>query len=313
MASNAKKQIVDELFKPARKKFKRRRVVIKGLDDLWNADLAEFGEYTRENRGYKYVLVVIDCFSKYLWTRALKSKTGEEVTRAMSDILDNSAGRKPKHLQTDWGREFYNVKFKALMNKHLINHYSTYTVIKSSFAERVIRTLKERIYKAFYLYGTHKWINMLNDITADYNSTVHSTTKLRPIDINKKNEEDVLKSVYNAQLYKHPSSQEKFHVGDVVRLSREKNIFVKGYRVRWTTELFKIKKVQFSEPVTYLLEDMEGNPIRGAFYAEEIQLTRSPDIYLVEKVLRRKNKKLYVKWLGLGKEHNSWINSSDIK
>lgn len=312
MTSDAKKQIVDELFKPARKKFKRRRVVIKGLDDLWNADLAEFGEYARENRGYKYVLVVIDCFSKYLWTRALKTKTGEEVSRAMNDIL--AAGRKPNLLQTDMGKEFYSVKFQDVMRKYGITHYSTYTVIKSSFAERVIRTLKERLYKAFYLYGTHKWIDMLDDITADYNSTFHSTTKLRPIDIDKNNEKDVLKSTYGAAVYKHGDMKDsKFHVGDVVRVSREKDIFVKGYHVRWTTELFKIKKVIFSQPVTYLLEDMQGNPIRGAFYAEEIQLTKTPDIYLVEKVLRRKNNRLYVKWLGLSKEHNSWIKASDIK
>lgn len=306
--------IVDELFKPARKKFKRRRVVIKGLDDLWNADLAEFGEYVRENRGYKYVLVVIDSFSKYLWTRALKSKTGEEVTRAMADILDNSAGRIPSHLQTDWGKEFYNVKFRALMNKHLIKHYSTYSVIKSSFAERVIRTLKERLYKAFYLHGSHKWINILENITDAYNATIHSTTNLRPKDISKENEAEVMKSTYNASVYKHAGSNlGKFHVGDIVRISREKHIFVKGYRVRWSTELFKIKKVQYTEPLTYLIEDMQGNPILGAFYEKELQLTRSPEIYLVEKVLRRKNGKLFVKWLGLPKEHNSWIKSSDIK
>lgn len=306
--------IVDELFKPARKKFKRRRVVIKGLDDLWNADLAEFGEYVRENRGYKYVLVVIDSFSKYLWTRALKSKTGEEVTRAMGDILDNSAGRIPSHLQTDWGKEFYNVKFRALMNKHLIKHYSTYSVIKSSFAERVIRTLKERLYKAFYLHGSHKWINILENITDAYNATIHSTTNLRPKDISKENEAEVMKSTYNASVYKHAGSNlGKFHVGDIVRISREKHIFVKGYRVRWSTELFKIKKVQYTEPLTYLIEDMQGNPILGAFYEKELQLTRSPEIYLVEKVLRRKNGKLFVKWLGLPKEHNSWIKSSDIK
>jgi len=143
---NAKEQVVNELHKPARKNFKRRRITIKGLDDLWQADLAEMGNYAKDNKNFKYLLVVIDCFSKFLWAKPLKNKTGPEVTNAMIAIF-NESKRSCINLNTDQGTEFYNVHFKKLMQKHNINHYSTFTVKKAAIVERVIRTLKERLYK----------------------------------------------------------------------------------------------------------------------------------------------------------------------
>lgn len=307
--SDAKKQIIDELYKPARKNFKRRRTIIKGLDDLWQMDLAEFGQYASQNKGYRYILVVIDCFSKFLWTRALKTKSAEEVSKAMGSVLQQSQ-RHPHHIQSDLGKEFYNTKFQALLTKYNINHYSTFTTKKASMAERVIRTLKEKLYKAFNLRGTYRWIDILDEVTESYNSTTHSTTKMKPKDITKMNEDSVLKSSYT-----HVKKMDKvvFGVGDIVRISKEKALFEKGYTPRWSTELFRVVKVKLSNPTTYLLEDMQGKPISGGFYVEELQKTNSPDIYLVEKVLRRKGQKMYVKWLGLDKTHNSWISSSDIK
>lgn len=305
--SEGTKLVVDELYKPARKNFRRRRIIIKGLDDLWQIDLAEFTQYAKENKGYRFILVVIDCFSKYLWTRPLKSKSADEVSKAMADVL---VKRQPRNLQSDQGKEFYNTKFNQLMKKYNINHYSTYTVKKAAIAERVIRTLKEKLYKAFNIRGQYRWFDILQDITDAYNNTVHRTINMKPAEVTEKNENAVLKSSYS-----HVKQMQKivFSVGDVVRISREKSVFEKGYTPRWSTELFKIVKVKLTNPTTYLLEDMLGNPISGCFYTEELQKTSHPDIYLVEKVLRRKGRKLYVKWLGLTKDHNSWIDSSDIK
>lgn len=310
--SDVKKLIVEELYKPARKNFKRRRTIVKGLDDLWQIDLAELPQHARENKGHKFILVVIDCFSKYLWTRPLKSKSATEVTKAMTDVLMER--RQPRHIQSDQGKEFYNSLFQNLMKKYKINHYSTYTVKKASMAERVIRTLKERIHKNFNLRGEYKWFDVLQDITQAYNSTVHSTTGLKPVEINKKNEMDVLKACYG--IGKPIRRKVLFEEGQIVRISKEKALFEKGYTPRWSTELFKITKVlttTTTDPPTYLLEDLEGNPIRGCFYAEELQKTSHPDVYLVEKVLRKKGTKLYVRWLGLGKEHDSYIDVKDVK
>lgn len=299
-------QLVNELHKPISKNFRRRRTIIKGLDDLWQADLGQLDLYAKFNKNYKYILTVIDCFSKFLWMKPLKTKSGEEVATAFESILQN---RKPHNLQTDQGKEFFNTNFKELMVKYNINHYNTYSCKKASIAERVLRTIKERLFKYFSLSGSYRWIDVLPSIVYDYNHTKHKTINKKPIFVNKNNENEVLKYAYNH--IKLTSPIRKFSVGDIVRISKAKHIFEKGYMPNWTTELFKVSKVKITNPVTYLLEDLEGSPIKGAFYEAELQQTKQPDLYLVEKVLRKRGNKVYVKWLGFDNRHNSWINKTN--
>lgn len=298
-----RKQVVREIHKPARRNFIRRRTILKGVDDLWQMDLMELQPYARINRGNKYILVVIDCYSKFIWTRRLKNKSAIQVTNAMIDVLKNIEGRIPKNLQTDHGKEFYNAKFAKLMKEHGINHYSTFSIKKAAIAERAIRTLKTWLYKNFSMRGTYKWIDVIDKITQDYNRRRHRTTGMKPCDV---------KSDTKLTVYDHTKmiKKSKFHVGDVVRISKFKSIFEKGYTPNWTTELFKIRKVQLTNPTTYLLEDMEGVPVSGGFYEEELQKAKYTDFYLVEKVLRKKGKNILVKWLGMNK--TDWIDKTDL-
>lgn len=297
----SKEQVVNELHKPARKRFPRRKTIIKHLRDLWQADLAEFGLYAKENKGYKYILLVIDCYSKYIWTRPIKSKTAKYVVDAFKSIF--KVGGFPKNLQTDNGTEFYNKSFANLMQQHNINHYSTYSVTKAAIAERAIRTIKNELYKQFSLRGKYKWIDILDDSIKKYNNRKHRTTNMKPVDVHSHTKLNVYDRVKIA-----PTS--RYKVGDVVRISKFKSVFEKGYTPSWSTELFKIVKVQITNPVTYKLEDMHGRPIEGGFYEYELQKTKNPDIYLVEKVLRRKGNKLYVKWLGLNER--TWIDKNSV-
>lgn len=296
-------QVVNELHRPARKNFPRRRTVIKGFDDLWQADLAEFTQYAKENKGHKYILTVIDCYSKYMWTRPLKSKSGPEVTNATATIFKE--GRIPKHICTDMGTEFYNKGFTSLMKDHGVNHYSTYSVKKASMAERVIRTLKTALYKAFSLRGKFKWIDLLDRVTREYNNKKHRTIGMKPADVTSS-------TILNAFNHIKTMGAQKFRVGDHVRISKFKSVFAKGYTPNWSTEIFKVFKIKVGNPVTYLLEDSKGQPITGQFYAEELQKTLYPDIYLVEKVLRRKGNQLYVRWLGLDRSHDQWIRKNAV-
>ncbi|XP_030745082.1 uncharacterized protein LOC115874127 [Sitophilus oryzae] len=123
----SREQVVRELHKPARIKFKRRRFIQYGLDDTFATDLAQLDQYSRENKGYKYILVVIDCFSKYLWTKPVKSKSAPDITKAMEIIL-KSSNRIPKKLVSDNGKEYYNSQFQNLMKKYKIQHYSTFSL-----------------------------------------------------------------------------------------------------------------------------------------------------------------------------------------
>lgn len=105
----------------------------------------------------------------------------------------------------------------------------------------------------------------------------------------------------------------KFKIGDYVRLSKYRTVFEKGYTPNWTTEIFRVRKVLVNtDPITYLLEDYQNREIKGSVYAEELQLVKNPNVYLVEKIVRRRNGRVYVKWLGFGPEHNSWILEKDI-
>ena len=300
--------LVNELHAPARRNFKRRHVVVKGYDDLWQADIVEMRPYARANKGYNYIMTVIDVLSKYAWAVPLKTKGGSEATAAFSKIFHDYK-RIPKNLQTDRGKEFYNADFQKLVKKLNINHYSTYSVIKASVVERFNRTLKNEMWKMFTLNGSYKWIDGLARLVSEYNNRKHRTINMRPIDVTPGIAERLLSSVYSEIKIAAPA---KFKLGDSVRVSKFKTIFEKGYTPNWSTEVFKIVKVQQTNPVTYLLEDWRGNPIEGGFYEYELLKVAVPGVYLVEKILRRKDDKVFVKWLGFDNVHNSWINKDDV-
>lgn len=301
---------MEELHKPARKNYPRRRVILRGLNDLFQADLVEMIPYEKSNRGYRYILVVINAFSKYVWAVPVKRKTGEEVGKAMRTVLI-SLKTPPKNVQTDMGKEFYNKDFQTLMKKYGINHYSTFSNLKGSIVERCNRTLKNIMWKEFSLRGSYRWLDLLPMIVKQYNATKHSTTGLKPIDVNTRNATRLLRTVYSNVKTVDPKKQ-KFRVGDRVRVSKHRAAFAKGYTPSWSNEVFKIRKVHQTNPRSYLLEDESGQEIKGGFYEEELQKTKYPDIFLVEKVLRKKGNQLYVKWLGLDSTHNSWIRNTDI-
>ena len=132
------KQDTYTLHKPARRHYKRNRVIVGGIDELWQMDLADMQAMAAENDGYRYLLVCIDVFSKYVWVIPLKTKTGPALVTAFKKILES--GRKPQKIQTDQGTEFFNKHFKDLMKEEEIQLYNTYNETKASVVERVIRT-----------------------------------------------------------------------------------------------------------------------------------------------------------------------------
>ncbi|KAL4123320.1 hypothetical protein QTP88_015517 [Uroleucon formosanum] len=167
-----------ELHKPARKNYIRRRVNVYGKNDLWQADLVEMMPYSKQNKGHKYILCVIDCFTKFAWAIPLKSKTAKEVSSAMSKIL---LRRTPKLLQLDNGKEFYNSTFDALMEKHNIHKYSTYSTMKACIVERFNRTLKEKMFREFTARGSPEWLSILPSLINEYNNSKHRTIGMTPV------------------------------------------------------------------------------------------------------------------------------------
>ncbi|CAB0039841.1 unnamed protein product [Trichogramma brassicae] len=256
-----KKDLVEELHRPARRNYPRRRVDVRGLDETWQADLVEMIPYARENGGYKYLLTCIDIFSKYAWTVPVKSKTGKDIAEAMKSILSKGQ-RVPKHLHTDRGKEFYNKDFEAVMNKYGIHLYSTYSNLKASIVERFNRTLKNIMWKQFSLQGNRKWPNIVSKLTSDYNERKHRTIGMAPVRVTQKNEKDILKTRFAQRV---GSVSRKFKIGDKVRVSKAKHLFEKGYEPNWTTEIFTVRRVARTDPVTYHLQDYLEQPISGCF------------------------------------------------
>ena len=137
----------------------------------------------------------------------------------------------------------------------------------------------------------------------EYNNTYHRTIKIKPVDVKDNTYFDFEKEVND----KDP----KFKVGDHVRISKYKNIFAKGYTPNWSEEVFVIKKVKNTVPWTYVINDLNGEEIIGTFYEKELQKTNQKK-FRIEKVIRRKSDKLYVKWKSYNNSFNSWIGKKDL-
>ena len=255
---------------------------------------------SRYNKVIRFLLCVIDIFSKYAWVVPLKDKKGISIVKAFQIILKQSS-RKPNKIWVDKGSEFYNAFFKKWLRDNDIVMYSTNNEGKSAVAERFIRTLKSKIFKYMTSISKNVYIDKLDDILNEYNNTYHTTIKMKPIDDNTYINTD--KEVNN----KDP----KFKVGDRARISKYKNIFAKGYNPNWSEEVFVIKKAKNTVPWTYIINDLNGEEITGTFYKKELQKT-SQEEFRIEKVIKRKSAKIYVKWKGYDNSFNSWIDKNDI-
>lgn len=165
-----KQSRVYTLHKPVRRHFPTRKTLSSTSHMQYQADLIEMIPFARENRGFKYILVVIDIFSRQLWAFPLKNKTGPEVANAFSHLFQQKS---PMYLQTDHGKEFHNSHVRRLLTKKKVKLFSTNAPFKASMAERVNRTLKSRLWKYFTFAGNHKWHDVLQDFVDSYNNTPH--------------------------------------------------------------------------------------------------------------------------------------------
>ena len=151
--------------------------------------------------------------------------------------------------------------------------------------------------------STNGYINKLDDIVDEYNNTYHTKIKMTPI--------DVKDNTYINTDTKTNDKDPKFKVGDRVRISKYKNIFAKGYTPNWSEEVFVIKKDKNTVPWTYVINDLNGEEMMGTFYEKELQKTNQEE-FRIEKVIKRKGDKMYVKWKGYYNSFNSWIDKKDL-
>ena len=265
-----------------------------------------------ENSGHRFILTVIDIFSRYAWARPLKSKRGSEVAAAFKDIFDE--GRIPKRIQTDQGKEFENRDVRNLFQEHNIELFSVKSAYKAAMVERFNRTLKTKLWKYFTSNLNQNWTKVLQDVVKTYNNSVHRMIGHKPNDVSASNVSDIREA--NARKRKKVTTKSDIKVGEKVRISKVKSIFEKGYLPNWTEEIFTVASIntKFS-PITYKLKDYSGEVIDGSFYRHEIQpIIQEDDVYLVEKIVRTKRNEQWclVKWHGYPTSMNSWVRRSDV-
>ena len=195
----------------------------------------------------------IDIYSKYAWVIPLKYKKGITITNA----FQKESNRKPNKIWVDKSSEFYNRSMKSWLERNAIKMKEILLLLK------VIRILKNKIYKYQTSISKNVYIDKLDDIVNKYNNTYHSTIKMKPVDVKSSTYIDSSKEIND----KDP----KFKIGDIVRISKYKNIFAKGYDPNWSEEVFVIKKVKNTVPWTYVISDLKGEEIVGRFYEKELQ------------------------------------------
>lgn len=254
--------------KAVRHKFLRRKINVPSVDYLWQADLISVSKFSRKNKGTNFLLTIICALSRFAFVRALRNKSARVVVEAFADILQAS-GRKCKFLQTDQGTEFHNAQFKQFMSDNDIKLFYNHSELKAAMIERFNRTLMLRLNKYFIFTNDTRYIENLPGFVDSYNSSIHRITKFRPKDVDKFNQFEVWTNS-NKELLTRPKTRSKFQLGDYVRIKIQKAIFVKGYTSTFTSDLYKIREIVNSEPITYKLCDNLEENILGVFYPEEL-------------------------------------------
>ena len=251
------------------------------------------------NKGYKYLLMVLDLFSKYGWIVPLKTKTGLEVSKAFESIFKKA---KPKKLWVDKGKEYYNKNVLDLLAKNNIEIYSTENEEKSSVCESWNRTIKEKMYKRFTMQNNTVYIDILPKILASHNNSKNRSIGMTP---NQARKPENYGKVYLKMVGDEPSKtgtwaqrsapRAVLKIGDTVRISKYKiKTFDKGYTPNWTEEVFVISEIKPTNPITYKIKDLNGEETGGTFYGEELQET-DQTIFRIEKVIRKTKDKALVK------------------
>ena len=192
---------------------------------------------------------------------------------------------------------------KSRLQDHYIEIYSAHNEERYVVAERVIRILKNKIYKYVTSVSKNVYIDKLDDIVSIYNNTYNRTIKMKPV--------DVKSSRYIDFGMENNGKGPKFKVRDHVRISKYKSIFVKGYTPNGSEEVFVIKKVKNTVPWTYVVTDLNGEEIIRTLYQKKMQKLNQKE-FRVEKVIKRKGGKVSVKWKCYDNSFNSWIDKKDI-
>ena len=258
------------LHKPRRVRFRRRKTIARHINHIWTVDLVHMIGFSALNDGYKYLLAVVDMFSRQAYVEPMKTKTAKATLAAFQNVL-RRAGTRPNKIQADKGTEFYNSVFQRFLRTKRIHLYSTENETKASIVERYIRSLKGKIYRVMTAKNTQRYLPFLQAIVTSLNNRFHRTIGMAPAKVTKKNQTAVFDYQYGKYLAAAAvRNVAKYSIGDHVRISKIKKEFYKGYERNFTRAVFTIVDVLATRPVTYRLANDSGEVISGSFYEKEL-------------------------------------------
>ena len=248
------KIFIDEIYsKSPKKNYPTNKIIYNHIDEIWSMDLADMIDYKiSNNKGFRYIFIIIDNFSKYLWAIPLKNNYSQTITNEFSNILTTSK-RKPLKIESDRGSEFYNSVFQNFLKSKNIHHYSRYTDKGPSIAERVIRTIRNLLKKPVFEKGKASWIDEIQSVIKQYNNTIHHSTKMTPIQASKKSNE---KLVYSNLQDKRRKLNPKFKLGQLVRTADIKKVFSKGDSTNWSYKLYTITEIVHDTIPSYRINNL---------------------------------------------------------
>ena len=269
IARYLRKNQTHSLHKPRRKKFKRRRIVVHYPYQIVQMDLIELRQISGSNKGYNYILLVIDLFSKKIWLRKMKTKTGRETADSIKSVIADMEWP-PQTVIFDEGNEFYNKYVYMIFAQYNIHYYSIRTSTKAGAAERANRTIKSILWKYFTEHDTKSWVNQIESIQDTYNNTYHRVIKRAPNEVTWENRKEVFKVMF-------PDINDrikcKLQRGDRVRVAIYKDIFKKGYTQNWSKEIFTVKKIlQRGGVCWYKIADQSGKVYPKSKYYYDLNL-----------------------------------------
>jgi hypothetical protein len=307
------------MHKGVKKTHTTQRIIVGGVDLLHQYDLMDVQSISGVNNKYRFLLGVIDTFSRFVSVIPLKDKKAGTVLQGLKKIYEKRD--LPLRGESDKGREFLNKQVQDYLKSKEIVFFTPHGTYKSPHIERFWRNLRNLMGHYFTQHNTKRWVGVLDQLMQTYNSRINRSTGVSPI--------EALKPELSAQIFErlygdleraptHKLHKPKFHIDQTVRMSVAKHPFEKGHEANFTRELYRISQVLDNDPIQYRLEALNKEPVLGKFYESEITPAseEKDKLYLIDKILDRKvengQELVLVSWLGWDRSHNSWVNATNV-
>ena len=303
------------LHKRALARYPRRPVIVSGPGVQLQADLMDVSSHASVNDGTRYLLTVVDAFSRFAWAVPMRTKSAGDTSEALERVV---AGSGYRYLQTDKGKEFKTERVRALLNREGISWFSSEDdTTNASLVERFNRMLRQKIHVYVTDSGSSRYLDKLDAMVGAYNSASHSSTGMAPVDVSASNSERVYNALHEPDRRRAPRRSPTMSPGDHARIVKFRRAFDRGYTPNWTREIFVIVSVRaYDNPPVYVIKDLAGDVVDGTFYETELQRVDEPRVFTIERVIRRRRRgarrESFVKWAGYPESFNSWVPDSDF-